>query len=539
MSVRNGLVLLLALSTLMFLAACGSSSSTATPVAPPSGGFSNSNLNGTYVFSMSGTDVNTTPYAAVGTFTANGSGGITGATIDINDPDTESPVLVSDSPVSSGSYSVNVDGRGQATLDTSTAFQKITLDFVLQDSSHGLVIEFDGVATGSGTIDLQSSSVTPAGTYAFLFAGADVSGSFATVGNFTVASGGAVTGLQDFNSGGIAYSDLPLTGTVVAGPSATPASNLTTSSFALTFDVYPIDATHLKFIEMDSTGTLSGDAFSQSSTAAVPTGTLAFTMNGGTSSIPFAAGGFMVTDGNGNITSASSEDINDNGSPTTAPVTFTGSYVAAGTGRFLLNNFSGFVGGTQYVAYPYTSASGGSGLFLLENDDSGITVGAAYQQTSTANLTASQGYGMNLSGINLDEESEGGGTFEVDDIAEFSTGTSGTLVGIIDENSFALTKPLYASALTNGTYGNISTGRNGVSADAGTLAGGFGLILYTVDGTTFPFIESDTAGQVSAGVVIQQSASAASSAVAKPHAFVVPRLIQSHASAQQKSLKRQ
>ena len=76
MSVRNGIVLLVALSTLLFLAACGGNgTSIATPVAPPSGAFSNSNLNGTYVFSISGTDANDAPYAIAGTLTANGSGG--------------------------------------------------------------------------------------------------------------------------------------------------------------------------------------------------------------------------------------------------------------------------------------------------------------------------------------------------------------------------------------------------------------------------------------------------------------------------------
>jgi hypothetical protein len=517
----------------MFLAACGSSSSTATPEPPPSGGFSNSNLNGTYVFSASGTDVNDSPYAAVGTFTANGSGGITAGTIDINDPDSTSPVLVSGSPITSASYSVNVDGRGQATLDTGTAFQKIVLDFVLQDSSHGLVIEFDGVATGSGTIDLQSSGVTPSGTYAFLFTGADLSGAFATAGNFTVGSDNAVTGVQDFNSGGIAYANLALTGTVVPGPATTPGSSLTVSSGGfgtLTFDVYPIDANHLKFIEIDTTGTLSGEAYSQTS-ATVPTGTLAFTMNGAISGDDyFAAGGFLVTDGTGDITNASSEDINADGSPSTAPVSFTGSYAAEGTGRYLLNNFSGFIGGTQYVAYPYSG-----GLFLLEADDAGTTVGAAYTQSSTATLAASQGYGMNLSGANLAQSS----VVEVDDIAEFSTGTSGTLTGIIDENYTGASKPLYASALTDGSYGSISTGRSGVAASANTLAGGFSLILYTIDGTTFPFIESDSAGQVSTGVIVQQNASAASSGISKSHLFVAPRIIQSHPSAQPKSLKRQ
>ena len=75
MSVRNGIALLLALSTLLFLAGCGSGSNSPAPVPPPSGNFSNANLNGTYVFSVSGTDSTGAPYAIVGTFTANGSGG--------------------------------------------------------------------------------------------------------------------------------------------------------------------------------------------------------------------------------------------------------------------------------------------------------------------------------------------------------------------------------------------------------------------------------------------------------------------------------
>jgi hypothetical protein len=79
MSVRNAIVSLLSFSTLLFLAACGSNGGgIANPVAPPSGGFSASNLNGTYVFSISGTDSTGFSYAMVGTFTANGSGGITG-----------------------------------------------------------------------------------------------------------------------------------------------------------------------------------------------------------------------------------------------------------------------------------------------------------------------------------------------------------------------------------------------------------------------------------------------------------------------------
>jgi len=561
MSFRNGLVLLLALSTLMFLAACGSSSSSPTPEAPPSGGFSTSTLNGTYVFSVSGQDFNSYSYAAVGTFTANGSGGITGGAIDMNDAEFASqttPVAaLADSPISNnGFYTVSVDGRGQITLGVpanpfaSGSNDHVVLDFVLQDSSHGLVTEFDGNATGSGTIDLQSSGITPSGPYSFLLAGG-ISGGFspfATAGNFTVGSGGAITaGLEDFNTAGVVYSNsaagYPVSGSVVAGPSSLPATVLSTGSpyGAITFDVYPISSTHLKLIETDTIGTLSGDAYSQTS-ATVPAGTLPFTLAGQLiGDVPFAAGGFMVTDSSGDITGSSTEDFNEGDetlSSPTAPAIFTGSYSGA-SGRFILDNLSGngFIGGTEYVAYPSSA-----GLLLLEIDDSlGIEVGVAYPpQSSTATLAASEGYGLNLTGANLVGESEGetSGPQEVDDIAEFSTGTSGALIGIIDENYTDAGTPLYDLALSDGTFGSISTGRSGLSASANTLSGGFGLILYTVDGTSFPFMESDDAGQVSTGVVIEQNASLLSPAIAKSHLFVVPRIVQAHASVQHKSLKR-
>jgi hypothetical protein len=557
MSLRNGFVLLLALSTIMFLAACGSSSSTPTAEAPPTGGFSNSSLNGTYVFSISGQDLNGYSYAALGTFTANGSGGITGGSIDMNDAEFagESVAPLTDSTVSNnGFYSVGVDGRGQATLGVpadpfaSGTNDHVVLDFVLQSSSQGLVTEFDGNATGSGTLDLQSSGVTPSGTYAFLFSGAAGTSAFATAGNFTVGSGGTITaGLEDFNTAGVPYTNsgagYTVSGSVVAVSSSTPATTLTTGSTygTLTFDVYPISSTQLKFIETDTVATLSGDAFAEPS-ATVPTGTLPFTLSGLlTGDEPFAAGGFIVTDGAGDITSTSSEDFNEGGvtfSSATAPATFTGSYTGGTGGRFLLTNLSGngFVGGTEYVAYPSSA-----GLFLLEVDDTlGIEAGVAYPpQSAGATFAASEGYGLNLSGTNISGESEGEGPVEVDDIAEFSAGTSGNLVGIIDENSTA-SGGGSTSSLSDGTYSAISAGRYAVSAADGTIAGGFGLILYTVDGVTFPFMESgsDDTGQISTGVVVEQNASGVSPATAKSHLFVAPRLVQPHATHPGESLKR-
>src|ERR1700683_1355470 len=122
MSARNAIALSLALSTLALLAGCGSGSSSPPAQAPPGGSFSNSNLNGTYVFSISGLDESEgAPIEIVGTIIANGNGGITGGTIDMVDPGTKNGVAPNLSVSGTGTYSVGVDGRGNATINTTTA----------------------------------------------------------------------------------------------------------------------------------------------------------------------------------------------------------------------------------------------------------------------------------------------------------------------------------------------------------------------------------------------------------------------------------
>jgi len=467
------------------------------------------------------------PYAIVGSFTANGSGGnglggITGGTLDLNDPGV--PTLVSNAAITSGSnYKVNVDGRGQATLITSTAFGTITLDFVLQDSSHGLVTEFDNNGTGSGTIDVQTAGTSPVGSYAFIFFGTDVSSGFAdpfaTVGNFTMGSGGAVSGLEDFNDNSFAYAAQGLSGQVVPGPATNPLTTLTTTQFGTqTYDVYAIDASHLKFIEMDASATLSGDAYSQTNTN-VPTGTLAFTVAGAfpSTTAPSVVGGFMVTDGAGNITAASTQDANIGGTVSQSPLSFTAQYTAGGTGRFTLGNFAGFAAGSLYAAYPSTG-----GLLLLEIDNGGVMSGAAYPPQSSTSFNGSAGYGLSFSGVNLVS------SVEVDDIAEFASSSSGTAVtGIVDENYGPGGFPNYGLSLSGTYVVPDSNGRGQIAANAGnnsssTINGGFGITFYTVDGTTFPFVETDANGQVATGVFFAQDASASVSAASThSHMFVV------------------
>ena len=240
----------------------------------------------------------------------------------------------------------------------------------------------------------------------------------------------------------------------------------------------------------------------------------------------------MVTDSAGNVSNSSTEDVNSTGSFSPSPITFSAQTSGvAGSGRLTLA-LSGFTGGTEYVAYPSSA-----GLLLLEIDGTGaMMAGNALTQSSTDSLSTSQGYALNLSGTNLGLTT--GQPVEVDDIAEFATASSGTnLTGVTDENYAPGSVPNYALALSGSYSAPDSNGRGQLAANAGnknngTINGGFSLTYYTVDGTSFPFIESDN-GQVTVGVFLKQNSSASSSAATRSHTFVLPTLVRPHLARKQ------
>jgi hypothetical protein len=533
MSVPKALVPALAISALLFLAACGGgSSNSSTP--PPTGGFTNSSFNGTYVFSFSGTDaLNGTFFAMAGTIVANGNGGVTG-TVDIVDP--AYGALLSQTLGSGSGYSVTSDGRGRGAMATSGAAGTIGFDFVLTSSSHGLITRFDNNGTGSGTIDLQSSSVTQGSlaSYAFSLSGVDSSSNaFGAVGNFTLDSTGTITtGLEDFNdnknplTGG-----LTLSGSVILGAAGAPGSatlSAAGSPYGTTFDVWPIDSTHLKLIETDGQEITVGDAFTQQNT--IPAGQLVYTMSGLDSSLGLlAAGGFMTYDGS-NIISNGLEDINDSGSIAQS-LTVSGTLTApvAGNGRYqlVLNSFyNGVNGGTG--SYTFTAYPSASGILLLETDNLGISAGTAMVQSATT-FAASQGYGLNLTGAN----SNGTSGEEVDEIAEFTANTGGALSnGLIDENNQgALNFDQQLGPSGTYSFDSGATGRGVLAYPAThtTLIGTLNLAFYVANSSTILTIEGDS-GQVGIGVFEPQSTPASAALAHTTSHFAALQAASRHAA---------
>jgi hypothetical protein len=509
MSSVNRVLLLIAVFSLALLPACGGGGSHINPTPPPTGGFSLSSLNGTYVFSTSGLDNSNNVLTMVGTFAANGSGGITGGIVDMNDSGfTSGPVM--GLAITGGKYSVTSDGRGQATLSANTPFgRSIGVDFVLSTNSHGSITEFDANGSGSGSLDLQSAVTQAqlAGSYAFNLSGISTSGSLATVGSFMLDSSGNITaGVQDINTAG-AFTSFPLSGKVTVGAPGTATLTTAGALGSIGFDIYTVDSTHLKFIEVAGSALLSGDAFTQQG-AALPTTatTYAFVMSGGTST-PLAVGGLLAIDGKGNV-SGVGVDINNAGTVTSSTITG-GSYASpsGSVGGRTVFTLSGFSVGTTLVAYP----TAGAGLQILQIDGLNLLDGTALAQAGpTPSLQASQGYAIGLSAVNSSSEE--------DDIAEFTT-SNGSFSGIIDINdqgSTSTPQPFRGSYVLD----SPATGRGELTT---TSSSGFDGVFYAVDSSTLLFLETDSS-QIGTGIFELQNASAKPGS-ASPHALVVPRAV--------------
>jgi len=560
MSLRNGVILSLALSTLTFLVACGGSSSP-TPTPPPSGGFTSTDFSGTYVISISGLDFsnpgvnNQNSFAITGTLTAS-SGSLTG-TVDVNDPPLALAINSSAGPSDfvqtglavTGNYSVNSDGRGNGSIAFTFDGQneRFGLDFVLTQNGHGLIIRFDGPSTngnaggtGSGTIDAQgSASQSSLTALTFSLSGADSLGNaLGTIGGFSLdASGNVVsgTGTMDVNDSGSASPDLSITtpgsSFVVAGGSGTATVINPLGTFG--FDVWVIDSTHMKLIETDlSGGVLSGDAYTQGST--LPQGTVAYTLAGfDVTGDPFVAGGLLGTSGSslsGFEDFANADSASGTNSSVSGACTLT-------AGRCQIT-FSGLTNGNaalqtfEFAAYPFTTSSGSSGLQLLEVDSLGLSAGAAYLETA-ASFGTPQGYGLNLSGVDLTSGSE------VDDIAEFTaqnvgSNGSGQLTGILDINDGGPQTGTSGTAIVGGQYAPVAPadGLGQITATSPQLL----LEYYVVDSSTAIFIEADSV--LSVGTFQLQNASSVSAGIAQPAAAMLRQASRAYVTKRRESKKK-
>ena len=446
----------------LFSAACGGSGTPPPPPAP-TGNFSNSNLKGSYAFSMSGTDASANPgalIARVGSFTADGNGNITAAEEDIFDG-----TAINTVQFTGGNYSIQSNGKGTLTLNTiqNTGLQ---LTVVLNSSSKGLMIQTDLSATSSGSFILQTPSsflqATINGSYNFDVSGMDGSNGapVSVVGQMTTNGAGSISsGIYDSDDGGtlITAQAFPGVGTYTA-PDATFGRG--TMSFASrNFAYYVVDNTRIRLIETDGLLFTSGDALSQTNVpTSVAAGNFVFIIGGssvlGTTG-PIARGGRFTTDASGNLTNVSADDNNAGSASMTTSVSnskFAIDTANPGTGRGTLTFLP------QGQQNPFTAVFYFSSPTEAVIQDTSVGIigdGTMLAQSGTFNSGLTGNYAVNWSGQNL------ANGFEEDFAGQYSLSSANAVSGAVDFVELGSTSnrlPLFSNIELTGNFGLNSDG---------------------------------------------------------------------------------
>jgi len=494
-------------------------------------GFSNGSLDGTYVFTAAGRDtfahVPPAAYEVTGVFTADGNGNITGGEEYYgNQPGSSDGV---DAISASGSsYSIGADGRGTLTLNTGDTQIGVngveTFSFVLSNSSHGLITQFDASATSSGTLDLQNSGAaqTPLSAgYAFVVSGVEqafTKAPLAMAGVFNVDGAGTISGagsVMDINDAGTIMNNATLNGTVVNpdGMGKVVINLTVNSNIDLTFLGFIVDATHMQLIERDrSYGTTSGIAFAQGSNTGNFGGnsafnaTVVYSTSGYSSAndnplLPTAYAGLFTADGAGDITNGYTDE---NQFGTLISDTLSGSYSADQTGRVTTSGmFYGFSGpGPSWILY-LTGASDVPALILQVDGGTNfiVTAGAAYTQSGGPFTAASFSgpYGLNFTAFPASGgEDDGTGQITADGNSAFSGNEDANVCNFDTETGLCSSFTPNPGLGLSGSFSANSNGRFIGSMDDATVFNADPFAFYFADTTRVLII--DLGAQPATGV---------------------------------------
>ena len=284
----------------LWAAACSSHGTTITP-PPPTGNYTLASLSGTYAFVTSGEAITSggasaTPFTRTGSFIANGSGSITGGVYDIVNAGGVSTISSAPIAIMSGSsYTVNADGRGTLTFNINSNGAPATVNFgiVLTSTKDGLMMDETAstsqASTGSGNFILQDTAAFAAGvsgSYVFDFSGLDgnqPSAPESLVGQFAASAGVITSGIEDANDN-FTLTSGSISGNFAPDPANSAASGRGIATIAQqTYAFYIVDSTRIRFVSINSGGIgpmLTGDAVSQPTVPAAPSGSFAFLVGG-------------------------------------------------------------------------------------------------------------------------------------------------------------------------------------------------------------------------------------------------------------------
>jgi|SRR5271165_1857906 len=352
------------------------SSGTLTPVNFAETNTAAAVASNTYVFYASGEDSFGSVlnyYAIAGAVTIDANGNILGGEQDYNDAfgltaadqiSAANTALVMDSS-GNGLYTLTITttDTNLGGVNTAAGVEEFAVQFV--NSNHALITQFDGSATSSGSLDLQTATTT-SGNFAFALSGVDLNYNSVAFGGVYTASGGTLNGTLDINDNGTV-----IPGTTFTANSSTPdtygRSTVTgitnpVTTTPITFAAYVLGPEAVRIIDIDNStdagyDSAVGSAFGQGSATfsnASLTNDL-FTLLGQWSENYATLGGFG-TDSNGTITGGEADDNELDNSLQQVTTAITGSYSIASNGY----------GTISFVGDGDVTATNPAGLYMVD-----------------------------------------------------------------------------------------------------------------------------------------------------------------------------
>ncbi|ABF41701.1 hypothetical protein Acid345_2700 [Candidatus Koribacter versatilis Ellin345] len=494
-------ILFLAVLSLLFLVACGGS--TSFNPGTGSSGFSNASFSGTYVFTMSGqcfSACSTTGIVqSAGTLVADGKGNISSGFWDLNIGG-----QYHGSPLSlTGTYTVNADGTASVMLNNTLATNAFVI--MLSGPEGGSIVSNDGAWALAGKVAIQSSAAIaaqPNAAYVYRVGGLDASfSSWAFVGVMDFNSravtadsnqNGSINLLQTGTLIPVTYDATSGRGTVTLAPSGT--NSIPTQNYVY----YVVDANTLELVSTDASLGFQGRAELSSGAVGAPlTGSFAFLAAGFpvTGTIQVTEGGIFTGDGAGGITSGVIDTVFDNSGNTGASLTATGSVTAAqGVTRDVLTLTPGSTLSMTSAVLWMTSAN--RGFFLTLNTDRAET--GTINVQSGAPFTDSATFSSYQSGFAITTGGAQGLAY-----ATLFKNSSGTISG------YTQTINLFGTAGSNTGNGSLSfdsTGTIGSLTLNNTLQNGTEDIRFYQYSSSDAFMMQADQGIISSGQMRIQTA---------------------------------
>jgi Immunoglobulin I-set domain len=467
-----------------------------------------SSLSGQVAFQARGFALSGLPFGMVGTFTANGTGGLTNVLIDTVAVQSAGGGSAFTSKVAwNGSYSMDSANHGFINLSLASApATKMNFSFTL-NAGNGTMVEIDTPlgSTASGTFNAASSSAFTlaagglSGTYVMRLDGPNSptgNGYIAILGQLTFAqtgsstTAGTVTGTFSDNSGDTITTASPSTVSMDADGSGHGTVSFTlsnTGTAALTF--YVSSAGRIYLLETDSNSAVdTGVLRSQTIPAGGFTASNVFTsamlfeaigVNTGTDHSSAIVGAFSPSSTNPTTQVVGEYDANDTGTvPGGSPVQLTGTFTVSptvpGQGTLTFTN-----GATTVVTFTFYMQSPGQGFILEESAGSTESrVGQIVSQTEPAGgfVAATLNGTTQIAGTQTTTPTSGNGVA----VIHFGTGTyTATADGSV------LSQSPFIGGTSAGTvvFTDSVRGRAILTPSSGSIFGAATAVIYVIDNT--------------------------------------------------------